>query len=74
MMNKIINMIENLLFWVSLVLLIVWVLLAVCNTMEGWEIPVLVPLIYCVIKLRRISKDNEKIKAALKIDEGTDKE
>ncbi|MBO5463269.1 MAG: hypothetical protein J6A49_08145 [Clostridia bacterium] len=73
-MNKIIKLIENLLFWASLVLLIAWLLLAVFNVMEGWEIPVLVPLIYCVIKLRQISKDNEKIKAALKIDESKDKE
>lgn len=69
MINTIIEIIEIILFLGSLLFLVVWILLSVFNVMEGWELPILVPLLYCVIKLKRISSDNRKIKRALSIDE-----
>ena len=71
MINKIMKIIENFLFFASLFVLLLWVLLAIFNVMEGWELPILVPLLYCVIKLKRISDDNKKVKEALKIGENT---
>lgn len=71
MINTIIEIIEIILFLTSLFFLVIWILLAIFNVMEGWELPILVPLLYCVIKLKRISNDNKKIKEALKIGENT---
>lgn len=64
---------ETVLFYVSLLVLIGHLVLAFYNHMEGWEITIIIPLIYCIIKLKRISNDNEKIKEALKIEDGKKK-
>ena len=71
-MKTIIGIIEIILFIASLFFIVDSILLAVFNVMEGWELPILVPLLYCVIKLKRNSDDNKKIKEALGIGENTD--
>ncbi len=73
MINTIIKIIEIILYLTSLFFLVIWILLAIFNVMEGWELPILIPLLYCVIKLKQISDDNKKIKEALRISENTDK-
>ena len=62
------RVIETVLFIASIILIVLWGVLSIFNYSEGWELPVLLPLLYCVLKLRRISSDNEKIKKVLEID------
>ena len=59
---------ETILFVLSVFVIIVWLFLSITNYREGWEFPILLPLLYCVLKLRRISNDNQKNKRALGID------